>query len=90
MAYGCTADVSVIKGYPVTVNNIECSEKNLIDFTIMGSSLYTSLYPNETPNVAILNIGSEELKGNEVIKETRAKAYPQLKDQLDKIGRAHV
>jgi len=36
----------------------------------MGASLYTSLYPNESPNVALLNIGSEELKGNETIKET--------------------
>ena len=50
--------------------NIECSSKNLFDFSIMGSSLYTSLYPNEIPNVALLNIGSEELKGNEIIKET--------------------
>ena len=50
--------------------NIECSSKNLLDFSIMGASLYTSLYPNDKPNVAILNIGSEELKGNEVIKET--------------------
>jgi len=36
----------------------------------MGASLYKSLYPNENPNVALLNIGSEELKGNEIIKET--------------------
>ena len=36
----------------------------------MGASLYKSLYPNETPKVALLNIGSEELKGNETIKET--------------------
>ena len=36
----------------------------------MGASLYKSLYPNENPNVALLNIGSEELKGNETIKET--------------------
>ncbi len=50
--------------------NIECSSKNLIDFSIMGASLYTSLYPDEKPNVALLNIGSEELKGNETIKET--------------------
>ncbi len=50
--------------------NIECSSKNLIDFSIMGASLYKSLYPNESPNVALLNIGSEELKGNEMIKET--------------------
>ena len=50
--------------------NIECSSKNLVDFSIMGASLYKSLYPNETPNTALLNIGSEELKGNEIIKET--------------------
>ena len=54
--------------------NIECSPKNLIDFSIMGSSLFKSLYPNDNAKVALLNIGSEELKGNEVIKET----YQQL------------
>ena len=42
--------------------NIECNEKNLIDFSIMGSSLFKSLYPNENPKVALLNIGSEEIK----------------------------
>ena len=50
--------------------NIECSSKNLLDFSIMGASLYTSLYPNDKPNVGLLNIGSEEFKGNEVIKDT--------------------
>ena len=50
--------------------NIECSSKNLIDFSLMGASLYKSLYPTQTPNVALLNIGSEELKGNEIIKDT--------------------
>ena len=50
--------------------NIECSSKNLLDFSIMGASLYTSLYSDQKPNVALLNIGSEELKGNETIKET--------------------
>ena len=54
--------------------NIECSPKNLIDFSIMGSSLFKSLYPDDTARVALLNIGSEELKGNEIIKET----YQQL------------
>ncbi len=61
------------KGMSVVLDlgaNIECSSKNLVDFSIMGSSLYKSLYPLENPNVALLNIGSEELKGNEVIKET--------------------
>ncbi len=61
------------KGMSVVLDlgaNIECSSKNLLDFSIMGASLYKSLYPNENPNVALLNIGSEELKGNEIIKET--------------------
>ena len=61
------------KGMSVVLDlgaNIECSSKNLVDFSIMGASLYKSLYPNETPNTALLNIGSEELKGNEIIKET--------------------
>ena len=61
------------KGMSVVLDlgaNIECSSKNLVDFSIMGASLYKSLYPQESPNVALLNIGSEELKGNETIKET--------------------
>ncbi len=61
------------KGMSVVLDlgaNIECSSKNLVDFAIMGSSLYKSLYPENNPNVAILNIGSEELKGNDIIKET--------------------
>ncbi len=61
------------KGMSVVLDlgaNIECSSKNLVDFSIMGASLYKSLYPSDVPNVALLNIGSEELKGNEIIKET--------------------
>ena len=61
------------KGMSVVLDlgaNIECNSKNLLDFSIMGASLYKSLYPKETPNVALLNIGTEELKGNDVIKET--------------------
>ena len=61
------------KGMSVVLDlgaNIECNSKNLVDFSVMGASLYKSLYPKENPKVALLNIGSEELKGNEIIKET--------------------
>ena len=64
------------KGMSVVLDlgaNIECSDKNLIDFSIMGSSLFKSLFPEEKAKVAILNIGSEEIKGNEIIKETYKK-----------------
>ena len=56
--------------------NIECDDSNLIEFSEMGSALYKSLFPNDTPKVALLNIGSEEIKGTEIIK----KAYTKLKD----------
>ena len=60
--------------------NIECSDKNLVDFSIMGSSLFKSLYPNDNPEVALLNVGSEELKGNDIIK----KAYQNLQSYENK------
>ena len=63
--------------------NIECSSKNLIDFSIMGASLYKSLYPEKNPNVALLNIGSEELKGNDIIKETFQKLNEIKKKNFD-------
>jgi glycerol-3-phosphate acyltransferase PlsX len=66
--------------------NIECSSKNLLDFSIMGASLYTSLYPNDKPNVALLNIGSEELKGNETIKETYQILNDKRSDNYDFAG----
>ena len=56
--------------------NIECDEKNLIEFSEMGAALHKSLFPNEKTKVALLNVGSEEIKGTEVIK----KAYSKLKE----------
>tara|TARA_B100000929_G_scaffold290154_1_gene282800 strand:+ start:6017 stop:7069 length:1053 start_codon:yes stop_codon:yes gene_type:complete len=61
--------------------NVECSEKNLVDFSEMGSALYQSLNPSEKAKVALLNIGSEEIKGTELLKNT----YSKLKI-LDSMG----
>ena len=49
--------------------NIDCDENNLVDFAELGSALYRSLYINETPRVSLLNIGSEEIKGTEILKK---------------------
>ena len=70
------------KGMSVVLDlgaNIECNEKNLIDFSEMGSALYKSIFPEQKPNVALLNIGSEEIKGTEVLKKT----YSELKNLSD-------
>ena len=50
--------------------NIECDEKNLCDFSSMGAALFKSLFLNEKPRVALLNVGLEENKGNEILKKT--------------------
>ena len=50
--------------------NIECDEKNLLDFACMGSALFRSLFNNDCPRIALLNIGLEENKGNDVLKKT--------------------
>ena len=60
--------------------SIECSEKNLADFSLMGSALFKALFPNEEAKVALLNIGSEEIKGNETIKNTYKKLSNEKND----------
>ena len=59
--------------------NIECDEKNLIDFSEMGAALYKSIFPDQKPYVSLLNIGSEEIKGTEILKKT----YSKLKNLSD-------
>ena len=50
--------------------NIECNEQNLVDFAELGSALFKSLFPDEKPKVSLLNVGSEEIKGTEMLKVT--------------------
>ena len=54
--------------------NVECDERNFEDFAIMGAALHKALYPEDASKVALLNIGSEEIKGHETIK----KAYQSM------------
>ena len=61
------------KGMSVVLDlgaNIECNEKNLIDFSEMGAALFKSIFPEKKPYVSLLNIGSEEIKGTEILKKT--------------------
>jgi len=61
------------KGLTVVLDlgaNIECGVKNLVDFCKLGSSLFCSIFKKDNPKVALLNIGSEENKGSEILKKT--------------------
>ena len=50
--------------------NAECSPENLLEFAVMGSTYYQVLFPHVDCKVSLLNIGTEELKGNNLIQET--------------------
>jgi phosphate acyltransferase len=48
--------------------NAECSAEQLLQFAIMGSALASALTDKARPTVGLLNIGEEDMKGNELVK----------------------
>jgi phosphate acyltransferase len=49
--------------------NAECTAEQLFQFAVMGSTLVTAVNGIERPRVGLLNIGAEEIKGNDVIRQ---------------------
>jgi len=49
--------------------NASCNSEQLFQFAVMGSALVTAVYGIEQPRVALLNIGEEEIKGSDTIKQ---------------------
>ncbi len=50
--------------------NVDCSPEHLLQFAIMGASLVSAIEHKDRPTVGLLNIGEEEIKGNDVVKRT--------------------
>lgn len=48
--------------------NVDCSPEHLLQFGIMGASLVAAIEHKDRPTVGILNIGEEDIKGNDVVK----------------------
>lgn len=59
--------------------NVDCSPENLVQFAKLGSLYYKFFFKTDKPKVALLNIGEEETKGNELTKA----AYSKLKEFKD-------
>lgn len=49
--------------------NVDCSPEHLLQFGIMGAMLVAAVDHREQPTVGILNIGEEDIKGNDVVKQ---------------------
>ncbi|WP_370386848.1 phosphate acyltransferase PlsX [Snodgrassella alvi] len=51
--------------------NVDCSSAQLLQFAIVGSQQVAALSPENTrPRVGLLNVGTEDIKGNATVKET--------------------
>jgi glycerol-3-phosphate acyltransferase PlsX len=48
--------------------NVDCAPEHLLQFGIMGAMLAAALEHSKRPSVGLLNIGEEDIKGNEVVK----------------------
>jgi len=49
--------------------NVDCTAEHLLQFAVMGSALVSAVAGTEEPTVGLLNIGEEEIKGAEAVKE---------------------
>lgn len=49
--------------------NVDSSADNLLEFAVMGSVLTSAVDNTTNPTIGLLNVGEEEIKGNEVVKE---------------------
>lgn len=49
--------------------NVDCSAAHLLQFAIMGAVLVSSVEKADRPRVGLLNVGEEDIKGNEVVKQ---------------------
>jgi glycerol-3-phosphate acyltransferase PlsX len=52
--------------------NVESDAKQLIEFAIMGAAFHHAVHGSERPTVGLLNVGSEDQKGHEEVREAHA------------------
>ncbi|BBB60729.1 phosphate acyltransferase [Undibacterium sp. KW1] len=50
--------------------NVDCEPLHLHQFAIMGSALVSALEGKDKPSIGLLNVGEEDIKGNDVVKKT--------------------
>lgn len=49
--------------------NVDCTPEQLVQFAVMGSIMVTALEGTPRPRVALLNVGQEDIKGNDTVKK---------------------
>ncbi|MFA7388240.1 MAG: phosphate acyltransferase PlsX, partial [Thiohalobacteraceae bacterium] len=70
-----SSEIPSIQGYTQVLDlgaNVDCSAEHLFQFAVMGSVLANAVHGLDAPRVGLLNIGEEEIKGNEQVREAAA------------------
>ncbi len=49
--------------------NVDCTAEHLLQFAVMGAALTSAVDQIDRPSIGLLNIGEEDIKGNEVVKK---------------------
>ncbi|MBI74331.1 MAG: phosphate acyltransferase [Oceanicaulis sp.] len=60
------------KGHTVVLDvgaNVQCGATQLVEFAILGEAYHRAVFGGEAPTVVLLNVGQEELKGNDIVRE---------------------
>jgi glycerol-3-phosphate acyltransferase PlsX len=66
------AVMPTIKGHAIVLDmgaNVDCTAEHLLQFGIMGAMLVSAIDHNPSPSIGLLNIGEEEIKGNDMVKQ---------------------
>jgi len=61
-----------VKGYCLMLDlgaNLDCTAEHLFQFAVMGAVVASAVHGLERPTVGLLNVGEEQIKGNEPVKE---------------------
>jgi len=61
-----------VRGHTVVLDvgaNVECGPSQLVEFAIMGEAFHRAVHGSTEPTVGLLNVGQEELKGNDTVRE---------------------
>ena len=62
-----------MKGQTVVLDlgaNVDCTSQNLVQFALMGDVFSKTVIGIKNPVLGLLNVGSEQIKGNSVVKQT--------------------
>lgn len=70
--------------------NTECDSRNLVQFAVMGAAYSRAIYGFEKPRVKLLNIGTEDLKGKDSVREASEQLHHAKSLPLDFQGFAEA